>query len=201
MKTEVTLDEADSLLRLLGQDRGRTDAAHGMFCRNVTRHPCVIGCKIATDQLDDHAIWVAQAQHWLAKLLHRTFGLHMIAQCPLQPEANRRTINGKRNFADLTMTDTAFRTIFPDEESDQRAGRARAITIEEVQLLGIFKAASLLDDTQAKKACIEIDIGLNLARNEREVMDAAGHDCDLPLLWRQVSQTEALTANVNLPER
>src|SRR5690606_37814839 len=125
-------------------------------------------------------IRIAQAKHRLAKFLYRTFRLHVIAQCPLQPKADRGAVDRKGNFANLTMTDTAPCTIFPDEESDQRPRRSRTVAIEQVQLFRIFKSTCQFDYTQTEKASIEVDIGLNLARNQREVMDPTGHDCNLP---------------------
>lgn len=49
-----------------------------------------------------------------------------------------------------------------------------------MQLLGIFKPACLLDDTQSQKAGIEIDIGLHFSGDEGDVVDAAYHGCCLP---------------------
>jgi hypothetical protein len=42
--------------------------------------------------------------------------------------------------------------ILPDQEGDDRAGRAKRIAIEQVQLFGILIAAGALDQPQAQKA-------------------------------------------------
>ncbi len=49
-----------------------------------------------------------------------------------------------------------------------------------MQLLGIFKPARLLDDTQSQKAGIEIDIRLHFSGDEGDVVDAACHGRCLP---------------------
>ena len=51
------------------------------------------------------------------------------------------------------------------------------IAIEQVKLLGILITASALDQRKAKKADIEIDIGLHAPRQQRDVVNAAFEAC------------------------
>ena len=92
-----------------------------------------------------------------------------------QPEADRLRADRQRDLCRLAGADAAGRAVLPDEEGDERSGRAGGVTVEEVQLLGILETGGALDDTQAEEAGIEIDIGLHLAGDGRDVVDAACH--------------------------
>lgn len=78
--------------------------------------------------------------------------------------------HGKRHFRDLTDAGAATTGGFPDEEGQQRAGAAKPISIDEVQLLGVGEASRSLHEPETEKTDIEIDIGLNVGRDACKVM-------------------------------
>lgn len=49
------------------------------------------------------------------------------------------------------------------------------VAVKEVQLPRILIAAGALDEPEAEKADIEIDIGLHVAGDQGDVVDAGGH--------------------------
>ncbi|MPL88400.1 hypothetical protein SDC9_34420 [bioreactor metagenome] len=99
----------------------------------------------------------------------------MRGQRPGQPQADAVGGHGERDLARRAMARAARPAILPHEESDERAGRARGIAIEQVQLVRILEAAGALDQPQAEEARVEVDIRLNAAGEGGDVMETGGH--------------------------
>src|SRR5690606_13064406 len=90
-------------------------------------------------------------------------------------ETNSGTIDGQRDFADLPMADAPLGAVLPHQKSEKRSRCASAISVEQAELLGILESTSPLDDAQAQKANVEIDISLHCSGNEGDVVDSACH--------------------------
>jgi hypothetical protein len=73
------------------------------------------------------------------------------------------------------MTHPPGRAILPGEESYQRSGRRAVVAVEQVELCRVLESSRALDQLQAEKADIEIDIGLDLPGDGRDVVKAARH--------------------------
>ncbi len=138
----------------------------------MRRRPFDIGL---AHELDDDAVRILQAQHRFAELLHGTSHRHIVAKRARQPEADRLRLYRKRDLRGLTEPDPSGRTILPRQERDQRAGAGCRVAVEEMKLVGVLVAGRPLDEPQAEKACIEIDVLLNFPGDRRDVMDATGH--------------------------
>ena len=115
------------------------------------------------DQLDDDAVGIAQPQHGFAPFAGRAFDAQPALHGPRQPVADARGGDRQGDFGHPAMAQPARRAVLPDQETDQAAGEAGGIAIEQVQLCGILKPRGLLDQRQAQKAPPEIDIGLDVA--------------------------------------
>ncbi len=159
------------------EQRCTTDTADCMLLGNGIAYPRRCRLQgIGAHKLDDHAIRVLQPQDRLAEFLRGALRLEAGAQGARQPETDARGIDGERNFSDLTDAGAARRTIFPDQKGNQRARRTHGVAIEEMKLCGVLEAAGALDEAQAEEADVEIDIRLDLAGNQRDVMDAGDHE-------------------------
>jgi len=179
----------------LCHDGGAADAADGVLNRNARTVPvCRHGKARHADQLDDHPVGILQPERRLAHLFRRAQDFDVMRQRPCQPEADALGIDGECDLARLAVADAAGPAVLPDQEGDQCARIGGTVAIEQVQLRRVLIAAGLLDQPQPEKADIEVDIGLHLAGDERDVVDASAHDAppadlllpDIPSAGREV---------------
>lgn len=75
----------------------------------------------------------------------------------------------------MTKADPAWRPVLPHEEGDEGPRRTDAVAINQMQLLGALEPTGSLDKTQPEEADIEINVGLDPARDQRDVVDPRCH--------------------------
>ena len=157
-------------LRIIGQHGdaanagGRDRVGQGRRSRQVDAH-----------QLDDDPVGVLQPQHGFAEFARWPLDRDARGHGALQPFADAVLRHCKGDFRHLTQPGAPCGPVFPDQKGDQTAGAAGLIAIDQVQLFGILKPAGLLDQPQAQKAQIEIDIGLHPPGDGGDVVNAGGH--------------------------
>ena len=174
-------EEARGFLGRIGEEGYRAQRADALRAR--------LG-QVAADQLDDDAVGILEAQHGLAHFARWPFDRHAMGERAGEPIAHGGGGNGEGDLGDLAGADAARGPILPGEEGDEAAGGPLRIAIEQVKLGVVLEPAGALDEGEAEKADIEIDIGLYVGRDAGDVMDAARHAC-YPALCGQPATTSA----------
>ena len=102
----------------------------------------------------------------------------------LGPVADRAFRDAEDRFLRLPDPEPARRGALPCEEGQDRARMASGIAVIEVIGAGIVEIDGFLDQAQAKRSIIEIEVPARRARDARHMMDAARHG--FPLCERRL---------------
>ena len=86
--------------------------------------------------------------------------VHALLQQAVRPVAERRRRNAERGLLRLADAERALCGVLPWEERQHRAGLALLVAIIEVIGAGIVEIDGLLDEPQAERAGVEVEIAV-----------------------------------------
>ncbi len=101
------------------------------------------------------------------KRLHRRVMRHALFDEAMRPVTDRAFRHAEHGFLRLADAEPAGRHMLPREEGEDGAGRAGLITEIEVIGAGIVEVHGLLDQPQAERARVEVEIALAPGRRWR----------------------------------
>ena len=158
------------------QQAHAVEAANGMFRGHAACAPSRLGLDaLDAGQRQPGPVLILECDRRRAEALRgRIVGDALLDQA-LGPVADRAFRNAEDGLLRLPDPEPARRRALPCEEGQDRARMAGRIAVVEVIGAGVVEIDRLLDQAQAKRPRVEIEVPARRACDARHMMDAARH--------------------------
>jgi hypothetical protein len=149
------------------------EAADGVFVWNIAVAPAslVLGAGNA-HQGQTHPIGIGERQHRFAKALFQRLKGDALFDEAMRPVAERARRHPERGLLGLADPTAARCGMLPREEGEDGAGMAGLVTVVEMVGAGIVKIDRLLDEPQAQRSGVKVEVSQRITGNCGDMMDA-----------------------------
>ena len=159
--------------RVLQQKSDTVQSPNGVFGRDDSITPTRYRLNTGdADERKPRAVRVGESENRLSKSPFQGIVPDTIFNQSLRPVTQCTQRNFKRRLMCQSGTTTSRCCVLPWEKGQDRARVAKFVTIVEVVSAGVVKIDRLLDQSQAKRATIEVQILRSLSGNGRDVVQA-----------------------------
>jgi hypothetical protein len=172
-KAEHVGENRTGLRRLLKQQRHAVEAADRVLRRNIAIAPAGLVLRAGNaDQRQAHAVRIGERQHGLAEALLQCLMRDALLDEAMGPVAQRPGGDPERGLLGLADAAATGRGILPREEGQDGAGISGLVAIIEMIGAGIVEVHRLLDEPQAQRPGVKVEVPQGVASDRGDMVDA-----------------------------